>query len=213
MLLKYWQKIKEFTTAHNRWLLLLAVVIFLFLPIYDKALSLDGDKSPYSSGYVIELIEKELVNYTPEYGSYIHYFLELLYMPFYLLCCIAMQEEKYRLSMLTEFAIYYLVWMLVFAYHCFMLVLPFKLKTFLQAEKKTQKKFLYWLYGISIPGMFLSMSYIAFCFSGERFFRDYTDWSERWWWLCHLPISGYIPIIYFAAIIALYHYKYWRKQK
>ena len=49
------------------------------LPIYDKALNIDGDNSPYSSGLLIEIIEKKLVNYTPEYGSYILYFLELIY--------------------------------------------------------------------------------------------------------------------------------------
>ena len=34
----------------KRNLILLAVGIFLLLPIYDNALNLDGDKSPYSSG-------------------------------------------------------------------------------------------------------------------------------------------------------------------
>ena len=188
-----------------------AVIIFLLLPIYDKALSLDGDKSPYSSGYIIELIEKKLVNYTPEYGSYIHYFLELLYMPFYLLACIAMQEEGNRLSVLPEFVIYLFAWLLVFAYNCFMLILPFRLKVFMQAPRETQKNFLYWLYGISIPGILVSMAYILFCFSAGRFFADYTDWSVRWWWFCHLPLSGYIPIAYFTAIIALYQHKYLRK--
>ena len=71
MLLKNFHKIKEFTIAHKMGSLFFAVGIFLLLPIYDNALNLDGDKSPYSSGLVIELMEKELVNYTPEYGSYI----------------------------------------------------------------------------------------------------------------------------------------------
>ena len=213
MLLKIFHKIKEFTIAHKMGSLFFAGGIFLLLPIYDNALNLDGDKSPYSSGLVIELMEKELVNYTPEYGSYIHYFFELICMPFYLLVGIAMQEEEYRLSMLPGFVMYFVAWLLVFAYHCFMLILPFKLKTFLQAEKKTQKKFLYWLYGLSFPGILLSMAYILVCFSAGRFFEDYTNWSARWWWLCHLPLSGYLPIIYFAAIIALYQYKYLKKQK
>ena len=195
----------------KRIFILLAVGIFLLLPIYDNALNLDGDKSPYSSGLVIELMEKELVNYTPEYGSYIHYFFELICMPFYLLVGIAMQEEEYRLSMLPEFVMDFVAWLLVFAYHCFMLILPFKLKTFLQAEKKTQKKFLYCLYGLSLPGILLSMAYILFCFSGG-------EWGDcncggTFIWLRYLPLSGYLPIIYFASIIALYQYKYLKKQK
>ena len=211
MLLKYYQKIKVFAGTHQKSLFICGILLFLLLPIYDNALNLDGDKSPYSSGLVIELMEKELVNYTPEYGSYIHYFFELICMPFYLLVGIAMQEEEYRLSMLPGFVMYFVAWLLVFAYHCFMLILPFKLKTFLQAEKKTQKKFLYWLYGFSLPGILLSMAYILFCFSSG-------DWGDcncggTFIWLRYLPLSGYLPIIYFAAIIALYQYKYLKKQK
>ena len=78
MLLKYYQKIKVFAGTHQKSLFICGILLFLLLPIYDNALNLDGDKSPYSSGLVIELIEKELVNYTPEYGSYIHYFFELI---------------------------------------------------------------------------------------------------------------------------------------
>ena len=213
MLLKYYQKIKVFAGTHQKSLFIGGILLFLLLPIYDKALNIDGDNSPYSSGLLIEIIEKKLVNYTPEDGSYILYFLELIYMPIYLLMCIAMQEEEYRLEMLPEISIYMLAWLLVFAYHCFMLILPFKLKIFLQAEKKTQKKFLYWLYGISLPGILLSFGYVLFRFSAERFFADYTDWSGRWWWLCQLPLSGYIPIIYFAAITALYQYRYSKGKK
>ena len=193
--------------------LFFAVGIFLLLPIYDNALNLDGDKSPYSSGLLIEIIEKKLVNYTPEYGSYILYFLELIYMPIYLFMCIAMHEEEYRLEMLPEISIYMLAWLLVFAYHCFMLILPFTLKIFVRAAKEKQKKFLYWLYGISLPGILLSFGYILFRFSAGRFFADYTDWSGRWWWLCQLPLSGYIPIIYFVTITALYQYKYSKGKK
>ena len=65
MLLKIFHKIKDFTIAHKMGSLFFAGGgIFLLLPIYDNALNLDGDKSPYSSGLVIELMEKELVNYT-----------------------------------------------------------------------------------------------------------------------------------------------------
>ena len=206
MLLKYYQKIKVFAGTHPKSLFIGGILLFLLLPIYDKALNIDGDNSPYSSGLLIEIIEKKLVNYTPEYGSYILYFLELIYMPIYLLCGIAMQEEEYRLEILPEMSIYMLAWLLVLAYHCFMLILPFTLKNFVQAAKEKQKKFLYWLYGISLPGILLSMAYILFCFSGG-------DWGDcdcggTFVWLRQLPLSGYIPIIYFVTITALYQYKY-----
>ena len=211
MLLKYYQKIKVFAGTHQKSLFICGILLFLLLPIYDKALNIDGDNSPYSSGLLIEIIEKKLVNYTPEYGSYILYFLELIYMPIYLLMCIAMQEEEYRLEMLPEISIYMLAWLLVLAYHCFMLILPFTLKNFVQAAKEKQKKFLYWLYGISLPGILLSMAYILFCFSGG-------DWGDcncggTFVWLRQLPLSGYIPIIYFVTITALYQYKYSRGKK
>ena len=211
MLLKYYQKIKVFAGTHQKSLFICGILLFLLLPIYDKALNIDGDNSPYSSGLLIEIIEKKLVNYTPEYGSYILYFLELIYMPIYLLMCIAMQEEEYRLEMLPEISIYMLAWLLVLAYHCFMLILPFTLKNFVQTAKEKQKKFLYWLYGISLPGILLSMAYILFCFSGG-------DWGEcncggTFVWLRQLPLSGYIPIIYFVTITALYQYKYSKDEK
>ena len=211
MLLKYYQKIKVFAGTHQKSLFICGILLFLLLPIYDKALNIDGDNSPYSSGLLIEIIEKKLVNYTPEYGSYILYFLELIYMPIYLLMCIAMQEEEYRLEMLPEISIYMLAWLLVFAYHCFMLILPFTLKNFVRAAKEKQKRFLYWLYGISLPGILLSLAYILFCFSGG-------DWGDcncggTFVWLRQLPLSGYIPIIYFVTITALYQYKYSKGKK
>ena len=211
MLLKIFHKIKEFTIAHKMGSLFFAVGIFLLLPIYDKHLWIDED--PFDFSHIVTLEACGNIEYVPEYGPYLLYFCDLLGMPQYLFACVAMQEEEYRLSMLPGFVMYFVAWLLVFAYHCFMLILPFKLKTFLQAEKKTQKKFLYWLYGLSFPGILLSMAYILVRFSAGRFFEDYTNWSARWWWLCHLPLSGYLPIIYFAAIIALYQYKYLKKQK
>ena len=209
MLLKYWQKIKEFTTAHNRWLLLLAVVIFLFLPIYDKYLWIEN--APFDFGHIVALEKYDNIAHIPEYKPYLFYFLHLLSVPFYLVACVAMQEEEYRLSILPEMSIYMLAWLLVLAYHCFMLILPFTLKNFVQTAKEKQKRFLYWLYGISLPGILLSLAYILFCFSSG-------DWGDcncggTFIWLRYLPLSGYLPIIYFAAIIVLYHYKYLRNQK
>ena len=211
MLLKYYQKIKVFAGTHQKSLFICGILLFLLLPIYDKYLWIEND--PFAFGHIVALEKYDNIAHIPEYKPYLFYFLHLLSMPFYLVACVAMQEEEYRLSMLPGFVMYFVAWLLVFAYHCFMLILPFKLKTFLQAEKKTQKKFLYWLYGLSFPGILLSMAYILDCFSAGRFFEDYTNWSTRWWWLCHLPLSGYLPIIYFAAIIALYQYKYLKKQK
>ena len=209
MLLKIFHKIKEFTIAHKMGSLFFAVGIFLLLPIYDKHLWIDED--PFDFSHIVALKACGNIEYVPEYGPYLLYFCDLLGMPQYLFACVAMQEEEYRLSMLPGFVMYLVAWLLVFAYHCFMLILPFKLKTFLQAEKKTQKKFLYWLYGLSLPGILLSLAYILFCFSGG-------DWGDcncggTFIWLRYLPLSGYLPIIYFAAIIALYQYKYLKKQK
>ena len=115
------------------------------------------------------------------------------------------------LEMLPEMSIYMLAWLLVLAYHCFMLILPFTLKNFVQTAKEKQKRFLYWLYGISLPGILLSFAYILFCFSGG-------DWGEyncggTFVWLRQLPLSGYIPIIYFVTITALYQYKYSKGKK
>ena len=211
MLLKYYQKIKVFAGTHQKSLFICGILLFLLLPIYDKHLWIEND--PFDFGHIVALEKYDNIAHIPEYKPYLFYFLHLLSVPFYLVACVAMQEEEYLLSMLPGFVMYFVAWLLVFAYHCFMLILPFKLKTFLQAEKKTQKKFLYWLYGLSFPGILLSMAYILDCFSAGRFFEDYTNWSARWWWLCHLPLSGYLPIIYFAAIIALYQYKYLKKQK
>ena len=209
MLLKYYQRIKIFTDTHPKVLLIGGILLFLLLPIYDKYLWIEND--PFDFGHIVALEKYDNIAHIPEYKPYLFYFLHLLSMPFYLVACVAMQEDEYRLSMLPGFVMYFVAWLLVFAYHCFMLILPFKLKTFLQAEKKTQKKFLYWLYGFSLPGILLSMAYILFCFSSG-------DWGDcncggTFIWLRYLPLSGYLPIIYFAAIIALYQYKYLKKQK
>ena len=118
----------------KRIFILLAVGIFLLLPIYDKHLWIDED--PFDFSHIVALKACGNIEYVPEYGPYLLYFCDLLGMPQYLFACVAMQEEEYRLSMLPGFVMYFVAWLLVFAYHCFMLILPFKLKTFLQAEKK-----------------------------------------------------------------------------
>ena len=193
----------------KRNLILLAVGFFLLLPIYDKHLWIDED--PFDFSHIVTLEACGNIEYVPEYGPYLLYFCDLLGMPQYLFACVAMQEEEYRLSILPEMSIYMLAWLLVLAYHCFMLILPFTLKDFVQTAKEKQKRFLYWLYGISLPGILLSLAYILFCFSGG-------DWGEcncggTFVWLRQLPLSGYIPIIYFVTITALYQYKYSKEKK
>ena len=193
----------------KRIFILLAVGIFLLLPIYEKHLWIDED--PFDFSHIVTLEACGNIEYVPEYGPYLLYFCDLLGMPQYLFACVAMQEEEYRLSILPEMSIYMLAWLLVLAYHCFMLILPFTLKDFVQTAKEKQKRFLYWLYGISLPGILLSLAYILFCFSGG-------DWGEcncggTFVWLRQLPLSGYIPIIYFVTITALYQYKYSKGKK
>ena len=209
MLLKIFHKIKEFTIAHKMGSLFFAVGIFLLLPIYDKYLWIEN--APFDFGHIVALEKYDNIAHIPEYKPYMFYFLHLLSVPFYLVACVAMQEEEYRLSILPEMSIYMLAWLLVLAYHCFMLILPFTLKDFVQTAKEKQKRFLYWLYGISLPGILLSLAYILFCFSGG-------DWGDcncggTFVWLRQLPLSGYIPIIYFVTITALYQYKYSKEKK
>ena len=210
MLLKYYQKIKVFAGTHQKSLFICGILIFLLLPIYDKYLWIEND--PFDFGHIVMLEKYDNIAHIPEYKPYLLYFLHLLSMPFYLVACVAMLEEEYRLvEILPEMSIYMLVWLLVLAYHCFMLILPFTLKNFVQATKEKQKRFLYWLYGISLPGILLSLAYILFCFSGG-------DWGDcncggTFAWLRQLPLSGYIPIIYFVTITALYQYKYSKGKK
>ena len=120
MLLKYYQKIKVFAGTHQKSLFICGILLFLLLPIYDKHLWIEN--APFAFGHIVALEKYDNIAHIPEYKPYLFYFLHLLSVPFYLVACVAMQEEEYRLEMLPEMSIYMLVWLLVLAYHCFMLI-------------------------------------------------------------------------------------------
>ena len=120
MLLKYYQKIKVFAGTHQKSLFICGILLFLLLPIYDKYLWIEND--PFDFGHIVALEKYDNIAHIPEYKPYLLYFLHLLSVPFYLVACVAMQEEEYRLEMLPGMSIYMLVWLLVLAYHCFMLI-------------------------------------------------------------------------------------------
>ena len=123
MLLKYYQKIKVFAGTHQKSLFIGGILLFLLLPIYDKYLWIEND--PFAFGHIVALEKYDNIAHIPEYKPYMFYFLHLLSMPFYLVACVAMLEEEYRLvEILPEMSIYMLVGLLVLAYHCFMLILP-----------------------------------------------------------------------------------------